>query len=460
MKLAKFKLPSIQKIIFLFVLFIYIYAPPLNFVPFGPNKFLAPIAILSLFFFFKKSTLKVLKQKHIAIAIILAITSIIYAFFMDNVTVFASDLPATQKSTYSQILTLVEVLPMALFLCIYGIRKLKLSFVELLSSVVTIATIQSLFAVIMLILPNLRMYILTAVLNYDPKEDKIFRSDLYSFRSFGISQDFLFSLSIVQGVAIACVLTLCLYSFSKYKYTLLFIPPLLLSIALNARIGFVTVILFILIALLFAVARLKVYLLSKLLLFIAVSGLTIYLCVSNVNVLFDVDIEQNLEWASNAFVEGQNFAKGEDSQTGNFGKIKRRFLHLPKTPSARLFGEGRYVFNNNKSTLYSDVGYVRKIYFGGYIYSVLAYGTLVYLFFGTQNKKYRDIFQPFFYCLLLTAVVAQMKGDIFLPIPGYRIIFLIFLFVISEQRLNKPKLSLTQNRFFAWYPNENYKVKS
>jgi hypothetical protein len=453
---------NLRKIVFLSILFIYIYAPPLNFVPFGPNKFLAPIAIFSLLFLFKKSTLKILKQKHIAIAIIFAIASIIYAFVMDSYTILVSDVPVTQKNTYSQVLTLIEVLPIALFLCVYGIRKLKLSFVQLLSSLITIGAIQSLLAVIMLLLPNLRMYILSSVLNYDPKEDKLFRSDLYSFRSFGISQDFFFSLSIVQGIIIVCVLTLCLYSFSKYKYTLLLIPPLLLSIALNARIGFVAIILFVVITLIFAIARLKIYLLSKFLLFTLVSGLTIYFSIANVNILFDVDLEQNLEWASNVFVEGQNFAQGKETDTGNFGQIKKNFLHLPKTASARFFGEGRYVFRNSKSNLDSDVGYVRKIYFGGYIYSFLAYGTLFYLFLGTQNKKYKykEIFQPLFYCLFLTALVSQLKGDIFLPIPGYRVIFLVFLFAISERRLNKPKNLISDYRFIPWYPHETHKIKS
>jgi hypothetical protein len=451
---------NFRKILFLSALFVYVYAPPLKIFPLGPNKFLAPIAIVGLLFFFKKSTLKILQQKHITIAIIFAIASAIYAFAMDNYAIIDSDLPVTQKNTYSQILTIIEVLPIALFLCVYGIRKLKLSFVELLNSLVIIAAIQSLFAVIMLILPDLRMFLLTGLMNYDPKEDKIFRSDLYSFRSFGISQDLLFSLSIVQGIAIVCIFTLCLYSFSKYKYSLILIPPLLLSIALNARIGFVVIILFIVIALLFAVARLKIYLFSKLLISILVSSLTIYFCLANVNILFDVDIEQNLEWASNAFVEGQNFARGEETETGNFGKIKRNFLHLPKTTPAKFFGEGRYVFSNDKSTLRSDVGYVRKIYFGGYIYSLLAYGTLIYLFLGTQNKKYKEIFQPFFYCLLLTALVSQLKGDIFLPIPGYRIILLVFLFAISERRLNKPKFLVPDRRLIPWYPQENYKVKS
>ena len=108
----------------------------------------------------------------------------------------------------------------------------------------------------------------------------------------------------------------------------------------------------------------------------------------------------------------------------------------------------------------SDVGYVRKVYFGGYIYSLLAYAFLFYLFLGTQNKKQNKIFQPLFYCLLLTALVSQLKGDIFLPIPGFRIIFLIFLFAISERRLSKPKSFLANYNFIPWYSHETSNIKS
>ena len=456
----KISLPPINKVAFLLVLFIYIYAPPLNFIPVGPNKFLIPVALTSLLFFFKSTTLKILKQKHITIAIFFMVISIIYAFIIDTSTVLTSDLPVIQKNTYSQIIILIEVLPIALFLSIYAIRKLKLSLVEILSSLVTIASIQSFLAVIMLLLPKLRLYILTAILGYDPSKDKIFRPDLYSFRSFGISQDYLFSFSIVQGIAIVCILSLCLSDFSKYKYSLLLIPILLLSIALNARIGFVPIVFFVVVTLIFALSRLKIYLLSKFLLFSLISCLTIYISIANVNFFFDLDVGKNLEWAADFFIQGQNFAQGSKTKTGNFGKIQRNFLHLPTTTSARIFGEGRYVFSNSKSSLSSDVGYVRKIYFGGYLYSFLAYSTLIYLFLGSQAKKQKDIFKPFFYCLLLTVLVSQFKGDIFLPIPGFRIIFLLFLFAISERRLSKSTFPINNNRFISWYPHETDNFKS
>ena len=456
----KLSLPKTSKIIFFCTLFIYIYAPPLKFLPLGPNKFLIPLVIMGLLFFFKSSTIKILKQKHLAIAILFLIVSIGYAFLIDTSTIIKSNLPFTQKQTYSQLITLIEVLPIGLFLSIYGIRKLKFSFIDLLNSLVTIAGIQSFFVVVMLLLPNLRMFLLTSFLSYDAKNDKIFDVELYSFRSFGISQDLLFSLSIVQGVAVVCILSLCLYNFSKYKYSLLLIPTLLLSITLNARIGFLVIILFVVVTLLFILARLKIYLLSKLLLFSVTSFLIVYISVANFGLLFDIDIEKNLEWSSDVFVQGKNFVMGEKTETGNFGKIQRNFIHFPKTTSGRIFGEGRYVFNNDKSSLSSDVGYVRKVYFGGYIYSLFVYAFLIYLFLGTQYKKQNKIFQPLFYCLLLTALVTQIKGDIFLPIPGFRIIFIIFLFAISERRLSKPKSFLAHRKFIPWYSHETYNIKS
>lgn len=371
---------------------------------------------------------------------------------MDISSIYQTDLAFTQKNTFSQAMVLIEILPITLFLCVFGIRKLKLSFVDLLSSLVTVAAIQSFLAIIMLLLPDLRMFILTTILNYDPSKDKIFRPDLYVFRSFGVSQDILFSLSIVQGIAVVCILSLCLYNFAKYKYSLLLIPPLLLSIALNARIGMIVMVLFAVITLVFNLIRLRIYLVSKFILFSAISSLFIYLCIGNLGFFLEFDIEQNIGWASDVFVQGKNFAQGESTNTGNFGKIQRKHLHLPESETARIFGEGRYVYQNTKGPVVSDSGYVRRIYFGGYIYSFLAYSALIYIFIGSQGKRQQDAFKPLFYSLILTALISQIKGDIFLPIPGFRIIFLIFMYAISERRLSKPTIPQINRRFIPWYP--------
>ncbi len=450
----KLSLPKFNQILFLLLLFIFIYAPPFDFIPLGINKLIAPLALVGLLFFFKSATVKILRQKHLFIGICLLIVSIIYAFIMDISTIYPTNFAFTQKNTFSQAMILIEVLPITLFLCVFGIRKLKLSFPNLLSNLVIVATIQSLMAIVMLLLPDLRMFVLTTILNYDLATDKIFRPDLYVFRSFGFSQDILFSLSVVQGIAVGCILSLCLFNFRKYKYSLVLILPLLLSIALNARIGFFAIIMFLVSLLVFNLFKLRIYFLSKFILFAAISSLFIYLVVINLGFFLEFDIEQNINWASEIFVQGKNFAQGETSNTGNFGKIQRKHLHLPESSSGRIFGEGRYVFNNAKQSVVSDAGYVRRIYFGGYIYSLLAYSALIYIFIGSQGKRQQDAFKPLFYSLILTALMSQIKGDIFLPIPGFRMILLIFLFAISERRLSQPVNSRINSRFIPWYPHE------
>lgn len=450
----KLSLPKFNQIFFLLLLFVFIYAPPFDFIPLGINKLIAPFALIGLLFFFKSATVKILRQKHLFIGICLLITSIVYAFIMDFSTIYPTDFAFTQKNTFSQAMILIEVLPITLFLCVFGIRKLKLSLPNLLSNLVIVATVQSFMAIVMLLLPDLRMFVLTTILDYDPATDKIFRPDLYVFRSFGFSQDILFSLSIVQGIAVGCILTLCLFNFAKYKYSLFLILPLLLSIALNARIGFFAIMTLILSMLVLNLFKLRIYFLSKFILFAAITSLLIYLFIINLGFFLELDIEQNINWVSEIFVQGKNFAQGEKTNTGNFGKIQRKHLHLPESSSGRIFGEGRYVFNNTKQSVVSDTGYIRRIYFGGYIYSFLAYGALIYIFIGSQGKRQQDTFKPLLYSLILTALISQIKGDIFLPIPGFRIIFLIFLFAISERRLSPPANSRINSRFIPWYPHE------
>jgi|GEM_PF-2317940 len=430
----KISLPSVKYTFFLILLFIYIYAPPLSFVPLGINKLISPLAILWLLLSYKSLTQKILLQKHLFIAIFLLSVSVIYAFTIDTATIYAGDLPFTKRNTFSQTMILVELLPIALFLCVYAVRRLKFNLVDFFNSLVTVAAIQSFMAIAMLFLPGLRMFIFTTILGYDPGKDKIFRDDLYAFRSFGVSQDLLFSLSIVQGIAIACVLNLCLYNFSKYKYSLLLIPPLLISILLNARIGFVSIVSFMVVTLLFGLFRLKIYLITKFIVFALVSSSIIYFSIGSIDSVFGTSLEKNLEWGLTIFVNSKNLASGSSENIGVFNSITGRYWHLPDTPSTRTFGEGRYLSGAINSSELSDLGYVRRIYFGGYIYSFLSYAALICLFIGSQKKQIKG-FQPFFYSVLLTMLVVQLKGDAFLPTPGYRIAFLVLIFAIAERRM-------------------------
>jgi len=290
------------------------------------------------------------------------------------------------------------------------------------------------------------MFIFTSILGYDPSSDKIFRDDLYAFRSFGVSQDLLFSLSIVQGIAIACILNLCLYNFSKYKYYLFLIPPLLISILLNARIGLAALVSFVAMVIVFGLFRLRVYLLGRFIVFAVASVLIISFSISSIDLVFGIDLEKNVEWALKVFVDSQDFASGSSENIAVLNSITGRYWHLPDTSSIRTFGEGRYLSAtvNRNSSLLSDLGYVRKIYFGGYIYSFLSYGVLICLFIGSQKKQIKS-FQPFFYSILLTMLMVQLKGDAFLPTPGYRIAFLVLIFAIAERRL-RPSSTARTNR--------------
>lgn len=426
-------------ILYYLVLFLYIYAPPLSFVPLGINKLIAPLALVWLLLSYKTLTQKILLQKHLFIAIFLLAVSVVYAFSIDISTTLAGDLPFTKRNTFSQTMILVELLPISLFLSVYAIRRLKFKLEDFFKSFVVVATIQSFSAILMLLSPGLRIFIFTSVLGFD-SDEKIFRDDLYAFRSFGVSQDLLFSLSVVQGIAIACVLNLCLYNFSKYKYSLFLIPPLLVSILLNARIGLASLVSFVVVTIIFSLFKLKVYMLTRFAVFVLVSTLIISLAINSADLVFDTNLQKNVEWALKLVDNSRNLAAGSSENIGNFNSLTGRYWHLPDTPSARTFGEGRYLSGAIGSSILSDLGYVRRVYFGGYIYSFLSYATLVFLFIGSQKKQIKG-FQPFFYSLLLTMSMAQLKGDAFLPTPGYRIVFLVLIFAIAERRLRLPAMS-------------------
>ncbi|MEL6495690.1 MAG: hypothetical protein AAFQ41_11295, partial [Cyanobacteria bacterium J06623_7] len=177
--------------------------------------------------------------------------------------------------------------------------------------------------------------------------------------------------------------------------------------------------------------------LSRFILFFLICSLVVYFGVNSAELLFDTRLEKNVEWALSVFTHGQNFLAGSQTDIGNFGAITGRHWHLPETLGARIFGEGKYLFENIRGSALSDIGYVRKVYFGGYIYSFLTYGAFIYLFVGSK-KKLPNTFKPLFYSIVFTALLTHFKGDAFLPTPGYRITSLILLFAICERRLKQP----------------------
>ncbi len=437
----------IQNLFFLLILFLYIYSPPLSII--SPGILLFVVSLIGLFVFFWKYTYKIIRYRWIALTFAFFVVNLLVAFLTDNSINNFSKISFSQTNTYQQILILVEVFPVALFLSFYGIKKLKYSLIKLMSSLVKIAFLQSIVCLLMLLLPSLRYYILTSILRYNP-EDKIFESYLYSVRSFGISDDYLFSLPIFQGIAVVCLLLLWLSKFSKYSYLhLMFILPfLLLSIALNARIGYVAILVFLFFNTFHVLKNSGSIIMSQLstlikktftisLLLIALYLLYQLFMFSNLGTTITknyTDIDKILKWNSEIVEDTQLILEGnsEIDKAGNYSNLLREHVHFPSKFEEILFGKSLYVFSQKYSSKASDIGYIQNIYYGGLIYCFILYIPFILLAYVAFKKHNEKDIKVFLLSIFITIIIAHMKGNIFSSNPGYRGAILIFIFVIIE----------------------------
>ena len=438
-------------------LFVFIYSPPLAYLPLSLIKWLSLFSIAGLLLSFKEATLNVLKYKYVAYAISLLCLAIFYAFFQDYV--IGTDSSLGETNFYKQALVLVEVLPIALFLSFYSRKYLKFSLNDLLYSLIVIGVIQSFLCLIMFLLPGIKLFIFNSILSQDVKTEEILEAGYYgNFRGFGISISYLFSLPIFQGLLIGFIFFLCLINFKKYYYTLISIPLLLLSIILNARIGVVPIIVFIAVAFIVYFKNLRVSAITQVVLILGVLIISAYAFFSTT--YQTTGLANNVDWIFKSYTQNKAFLEGTGDE-GTLAILLDRHVHFPKDFNGNLFGEGIYLFGENQTlrSLSSDIGYIRNLYFGGYIYSFLIYSSFGFLFWGALRLQKTILTRILMYFLLVVVLTVHLKGNVFWSNPAYRAAYLITVFPVVDRYVSRKEqrsLLIAQQRYFTQI-NSRYK---
>lgn len=431
-------------------LFVFIYSPPLAYIPLSLIKWLSIFSIAGLLLYFKKATLTVLKYKYVAYGITLLCLAIFYASIQDYV--IGSDTSLGESNFYKQTLVLIEVFPIALFINFYSRKYLKFSLNDLLYSLIVIGIIQSLFCLIMFLIPGIKFIIFNSILSQQVRTEEILEAGYYgNFRGFGISINYLFSLPIFQGLLIAFIFYLCLINFKKYYYTLISIPLLFLSIILNARIGLVPIIIFVGVAFIVYFKNLRVSAISQFVLILSVLIISVYAFFS---ITYQTtDLANNVDWIFKSYTQNKAFLEGTGDE-GTLAILLDSHIHFPKDFNGNLFGEGLYLFgeSENSSSIRSDIGYIRNLYFGGYIYSLLIYSSFLMLFWGALRLQKTTLARILMYFLLVVMLVAHLKGNVFWSNPAYRSAYLITLFPVVDRyfyRQEQRALLIAQQRYFT-----------
>jgi hypothetical protein len=406
----------LKRTIFIVLLFIYIYGPPFAFLPFSADKLVHVLFLISLFFFGKRYA-QLFKYPIISLSVLLQSLLTVYTLIL---YVFN---PTEYNYILQNFLLLTEVLISSLFFVALYLEwiypETHKPFEFFLLCIIVITSIQAAISFAGILDPKFNTYVNNVLLFYQ----KNYNLGI-NFRGIGMSDDYFFTMPIVQGFGVVS----CLYlSFQgKYQY-LVIIPFLLLSISFNARIGFTPVVIFVVLSLLFLFRKSDFSTRSIILVFFLIGLFSIYFNPSD---FWKTKLDKGLNFGYSFFNATINFLFSNNYEnTANYSILMEMVFFPDK--GKLLFGTGENIFFSNQRN--SDIGYINQLFYGGIVYLVMQFTVVFVVFYqAVKSLKYQSEnknIRIFLIVTMLTFLIANIKGYFFLVKPGLRLAFLIFYIV-------------------------------
>lgn len=238
-------------------------------------------------------------------------------------------------------------------------------------------------------------------------------SAVKTFRGFGLAQGLNFEFGVSQGI----IFGIGLFNIKKNRWYILFIPFVFLSILINARTGFVIVILSVI---LYVIKNKNIIIpvVSVVLLAIAPVLLERYMP------------EETYMWVEEFFLQLEDSITGSDKAQFNTGETLNEMLIWPKDLMSWIFGTGQSLFRV-KSGDHSDVGYINQLAYGGLVYLFM----LLWLSYDIMKRSKTGIPLLLFVFIILTSLIANIKGTVFGNNGGIFKTIAIFSLCIYQTRL-------------------------
>jgi hypothetical protein len=396
----KISFNGLKYFFFVLALYLYIYNPPFASLPLMPIELLSIVAFVYLTIF--RKWLKMIKTFKGELTILILI--ILYCFFRE--------LFIENAFFKVNIFLLLQVIVIPYFLVIFY-SKIR-THNNLLKDVILCGSIAAILTLLMLIIPSLAEVIRYRLLATDDF------TELIAFRSFGVSEGLTFAYGTAQGIIFALVL---FYAKDNPKYYLI-LPLILISIIFNARIGLVPVVFSIIY---FVILKFNLKIIS----IITGFGLSFYFVLFKTSLF--LEYATTIEWAFDFFIQSSDFLTGSSNSSDNtFDTLFGKMAILPEG-KAWLIGTGENIFF--ASTGNSDVGYIIQLNYGGIIYVCLLFSFVIFMllrlkFLYTENRWLIFLF-------LVTIVLTNIKGLFISIIPSFRLIALIYCYLIFEYKTFK-----------------------
>jgi hypothetical protein len=322
---------------------------------------------------------------------------------------------------FGSLFFLIQIFPVSIWLYYYFSNFRSLYFNQNENGFIIylgiIAIIASLISIFCFIYPDFGYNIKFEILKYD---ERLWRYQ--SNRAFGLSDELLFSYSLVQGIILICMISIT----KNIKIILTSFILIIISIILNARIGLI-----ILVFLPFILIKNHVFLKS------IISAFLIFLLLNSslISELLPNNFNYNIDYALRFFRGTVDYFSGNKTyDSGNYEALFGRMIVLPNTLSEWIFGTGENIFLRSGRS--SDIGYILMLNFGGIIHLALFCLLSIFMFYRLirSNSGLRIIS----YTLIFVFVISNIKGLFFAPKPGMKLFLIIYVFfILNKYESNK-----------------------
>lgn len=399
------------------VIFFYIYGPDIYFLPINIVDIIAFLSVIYLLFH-KNIFLKFL-FKYGVLFLLLSLT-IIYLLFVELIHGY---MITTNSFSILNLRILIEAILPAFAIVVYGYKN-NLNVELFYKMIIIIALFQFIITLFMFDI-NFKVYMFETFMKYDINSP-LLEPAHFLVRGFGLTKNHLFSFAVVQGLIVA----ISFYYSLKKKSIIIFIGAIFVvfTIVLNARSGLIPVLTFIFLFLSLSLFSYRIFFKNSIRIifvsFFIISTIPFILSGEN----FEKTIE-NLEIAyestADLIIYGEKNSTYEDLAGADFWK-------LPNTFNEWLIG-------GTIKDLHSDVGYIRNLHYGGLIYLVLLYTTMIVLLYSTI-KNIGFSFDSSIYKVILGSsifisfFILEIKGHIFTINEAMRLIILIFIIGYFEKK--------------------------
>lgn len=265
--------------------------------------------------------------------------------------------------------------------------------------------------------------LLTLLLYISPAFDSFYEGiqldayyEIYSgfekrYRAYGVAENLTFTYAYVLGLMAGYSLILARHSLIYF----LFLPVLIFSVSINARVGFLGFSLVVLHLLFFGRLVDKAYL-------IAVSCLSFFLIV-----VFGVALIDDYSWQLGFFFSIYDILFSGGSGGGTVSALLSNHMVFPNNLVHWIFGSGYSLFGLAGGGD-SDIGYIIQLNYGGLLLLLLIF---VLIFCMSVRLCFvLGVGHWYAFVFPLSIILLNFKGFVFAMTPGGRLLVFLYIFYI------------------------------